>query len=117
METAVSILTTRMERGEFVVIDATNSKTKEMTRYKEMADTYRYRIYCVDFTSVPIEECKRRNQTREQFRIVSDEVIENMYSRFKTQAVPKSIKVISPEDLDSIWYKPIDLSSYKRFIT
>ena len=108
------ILTTRMERGEFVVIDATNSKTKEMTRYKEMADTYRYRIYCVDFTSVPIEECKRRNQTREQFRIVPDEVIENMYSRFKTQAVPKSIKVISPEDLDSIWYKPIDLSSYKR---
>ena len=35
-----------------------------MNRYKEMCDTYRYRIFCVDFTDIPIEEVKRRfNQT------------------------------------------------------
>lgn len=51
------ILEARMQRGEFVVIDATNSKTVEMNRYKTMAQTYRYRIYCVDFTDVPMEEC------------------------------------------------------------
>lgn len=49
------ILEARMQRGEFVVIDATNSKTVEMNRYKTMAQTYRYRIYCVDFTDVPME--------------------------------------------------------------
>ena len=53
------ILEAEIRRGEFVVIDATNSKTVEMNRYKTMAQTYRYRIYCVDFTDVPMEECKR----------------------------------------------------------
>ena len=56
------MLEARMQRGEFVVIDATNSKTQEINRYKDMAKTYRYRMYCVDMTGVPMEECKRRNK-------------------------------------------------------
>ena len=39
------LLETRMKRGEFTVIDATNSKTIEMNRYKSMCEKYRYRIY------------------------------------------------------------------------
>ena len=113
-KTLFSILEIRMQRGDFTVIDATNSKTAEMNRYKEMCSTYRYRIYCVDFTDIPIEEVKRRNAGREALRQVSDEVIERMYARFATQKIPSGIKVIRPDELDSIWLQRLDMSHYKR---
>ena len=62
--TLFRILETRMQNGEFTVIDATNSKTAEMKRYKDLANNYRYRIYCIDMTDVPIDEVKRRNHSR-----------------------------------------------------
>lgn len=113
-DTLFKVLEARMLRGEFVVIDATNSKTKEMNRYKDMASTYRYRIYCVDFTNIPIEECKRRNRLRPQFKQVPDEAIDKMYSRFETQDIPAGIKILKPDELDTIWFKPIDLSSFRK---
>ena len=113
-KTLFNLLETRMQKGEFTVIDATNSKTSEMNRYKEMCDTYRYRIYCVDFTDIPIEEVKRRNANREPLKRVPDEVIDKMYSRFATQKIPSGIKVIKPDDLDTIWMKVIDLSKYNK---
>ena len=112
--TLFNLLEYRMQKGEFTVIDATNSKTVEMNRYKNMCDTYRYRIYCVDFTDIPIEEVKRRNAARPEVKRVPDEVIDKMYSRFATQKIPAGIKVIKPNELDKIWFKSIDLSEYKK---
>lgn len=109
-----SLLEIRMQNGEFTVIDATNSKTSEINRYKEMCETYRYRMYCVDFTDIPIDEVKRRNRSREPFKRVSEEVIDRMYSRFATQKVPSGVKVIKPGELNTIWLKRIDLSGYNR---
>lgn len=108
------MLEARMQRGEFVVIDATNSKTQDINRYKDMAKTYRYRMYCVDMTTVPMEECKRRNKLRPIYKQVPDEVIEKMYARFETQPIPAGVTVIQPDELDKIWYKPNDYSHYKR---
>lgn len=108
------MLEERMQRGEFVVIDATNSKTEEMNRYKNMAKTYRYRMYCIDMTDVPMEECKIRNRLRPAYKQVPDDVIEKMYSRFETQKIPSGITVIKPDELDKIWMKPIDFSHYKK---
>ena len=113
-KTLFNLLETRMQKGEFTVIDATNSKTSEMNRYKEMCNTYRYRIYCVDFTDIPIEEVKRRNANREPLKRVPDEAIDKMYSRFATQKIPSGIKVIKPNELDTIWIKMFDLSEYKK---
>lgn len=113
-KTLFNLLEVRMQKGEFTVIDATNSKTSEMNRYKEMCNTYRYRIYCVDFTDIPIEEVKRRNASREPLKRVPEEAIDKMYSRFVTQKIPSGIKVIKPDELDSIWMKKIDLSEYKK---
>lgn len=113
-KTLFGLLEVRMQKGEFTVIDATNSKTSEMNRYKEMCITYRYRIYCVDFTDIPIEEVKRRNANREVYKRVPEEVVDKMYSRFATQKIPSGIKVIKPDELDTIWLKMIDLSAYKR---
>lgn len=113
-KTLFNLLETRMQKGEFTVIDATNSKTSEMNRYKEMCNTYRYRIYCVDFTDIPIEEVKRRNANREVLKRVPEEAIDKMYSRFATQKIPSGIKVIKPDELDTIWMIMIDLSEYKK---
>lgn len=113
-KTLFNLLEIRMQKGEFTVIDATNSKTSEMNRYKQMCETYRYRMYCVDFTDIPIEEVKRRNANREELKRVPDESIDKMYSRFKTQKIPSGIKVIKPDELDSIWMKLFDLSEYKK---
>lgn len=113
-KTLFNLLEIRMQKGEFTVIDATNSKTSEMNRYKQMCETYRYRMYCVDFTDIPIDEVKRRNDSREELKRVPDEAIDKMYSRFKTQKIPSGIKVIKPDELDSIWMKLFDLSEYKK---
>lgn len=113
-KTLFNLLEVRMQKGEFTVIDATNSKTSEMNRYKEMCNTYRYRIFCVDFTDIPIEEVKRRNANREVLKRVPEEAIYKMYSRFATQKIPSGIKVIKPNELDTIWMKMFDLSEYKK---
>jgi len=113
-EMLFDMLQSRMERGEFTVIDATNSKTVEMNRYKELAESYRYRIYCVDFTDVPMEECIKRNNLRPEYKQVSQSAIEKMYSRFATQKIPTGITKINRDELDTILYKPIDLSQYNK---
>lgn len=113
-KTLFNLLEVRMQKGEFTVIDATNSKTSEMNRYKEMCNTYRYRIYCVDFTDISIDEVKRRNANREVLKRVPEEAIDKMYSRFTTQKIPSGIKVIKPDELDTIWMRMIDLSEYKK---
>ena len=59
-KTLFNILETRMRNGEFTVIDATNSKTAEMNRYKKMCDEYRFRMFCVDFPhpALPLNNSK-----------------------------------------------------------
>lgn len=112
--TLFNILEVRMKRGEFTVIDATNTKTSEMNRYKDLAKKYRYRIYCVDMTDVPIEVAKERNKKRDPIKYVPEEAIDRAYARFATQKIPSGIKAIKPNELDTIFYKPIDLSEYDK---
>ena len=78
----------------FTVIDATNSKTSEMARYKDLADEYRYRIYIKDLTNVPIETCKKQNLQRPEYKHVPEEVIDKIYSRFAGQKIPSGIKTL-----------------------
>ena len=92
----------RMKNGSTVVVDATNSKTAEMTRYKNLADFYRYRLFVVDFTWIDKEEVIKRNSERKpDFKIVPDQVIQNQYSRFATQKVPSGIQVIRSDDVEA----------------
>lgn len=109
------LLEKRMKKGEFTVIDATNSKTSEISRYKEYAKKYRYRMYIVDMTDIPVEVVKVRNANRlPEYKRVPEEAIDKMYARFATQKVPSGVKVIKPDELDTILYKPMDLSGYKK---
>lgn len=113
-KTLFSILESRMQNGEFTVIDATNSKTSEINRYKNLCDIYKYRMYCVDFTDVPIEVAKDRNRFREPLKIVPDDVIDKCYSRFATQKIPSGVTVIKPDELHKVFMGKNDLSQYKK---
>jgi predicted kinase len=108
-KTLFDILEARMERGEFTVIDATNSKTSEINRYKQMCTTYRFRLICVDFTYIPIEQVKTQNKMRPEYKHVPDIAIENMYARFATQKIPSGVQVIKPDELDKIWLENWDV--------
>lgn len=108
------LLEIRMKNGEFTVVDATNSKTSEIKRYKELCDAYRYRIFCVDFTGVPIEVTKERNKQRAELKQVPEEAIEKMYARFETQKIPSGVTVIKPDELDKVFMRQLDLSEYKK---
>ena len=110
----MQMLEKRMENGEFTVVDVTNSKTSEMNKYKTLATTYKYRIYCIDMTDLPIDVCKDRNLQREPLKRVPEEAIDKMYARFETQKVPTGITVLKPDELDQIWIRPIDLSQYSK---
>lgn len=112
--TLFKLLEIRMQNGEFTVIDATNSKTSEMNRYKELCAAYKYRIFCVDFTDIPIETAKERNRQREMLKRVPDETIDKMYARFQTQKIPSGITVIKPDELDKVWMRQFDMSAYRR---
>ena len=112
-----------MDRGEFTVIDATNSKTSEINRYKELASKYRYRMFCVDMTKVPIEECKRRNLTRPLLKQVPEASIEKMYARFSTQKIPSGVTVINytgeyetdqKELEEKVFVKKFNFDEYKK---
>ena len=113
-ETLFQMLEIRMKNGEFTVVDATNSKTIEMTRYRDLARKYRYRIYIIDMTGIPIEETKRRNAGRPELKRVPDFVIDRMYSRFESQNIPAGITPLKPDELDKIWFRPMDISRYEK---
>lgn len=110
------LLQERMQRGCFTIVDATNIRSSDLSRYKKMAEEYKYRVYVLDFTDVSLEEVKRRNLLRPEYKQVPEYVIDNMYARLKDNKVPSGITVLKPENITSIWFKPRDLSAYRRIV-
>ena len=109
------LLEKRMSRGEFVIIDATHSKSSDFSRYNKLCERYRYRKYYVDFSDVPIEECKRRNALREDYKRVPENVIEKMYSRLKTQSKTSGwVEVDKNNFWNEVGMKCLDMNHYER---
>ena len=109
------LLEKRMSRGEFVVIDATHSKSSDFSRYNKLCGRYRYRKYYVDFSDVPIEECKRRNSLREDYKQVPEIVIDKMYSRLKTQQKTSGWVEINKNNFwGEIGVKLFDMNNYEK---
>lgn len=110
------MLEQRMKRGEFVIVDATNSLTADMARYKHLVELYRYRALIVDMTDIPKDVCKQRNAHRlPEYKRVPEFVINRMYDRFQIESIPKWIKVIKPEEVDDvIQLKPLDFNKWDK---
>lgn len=109
------IVEKRMNLGEFIVVDATHITNKSIRQYKKLANKYRYRVYVIDFTSVPIEIALERNKQRKSYKRVSDELIEKTYEKLKTETIPGFATVIPYEKADDvIKLAPLDFSNYKK---
>ena len=116
-KTLFEILEKRMSIGEFTIIDACNSKTSEMNLYKSLAEKYRYRIYCVDFTDIPIEKAKKWNKKRSKYKWVPEESIDLYYSRFATQKMPSGIKIINRKDFEKeVYFRSFDFSNFEKIM-
>jgi len=117
-KTLFSVLEERMKRGELIFVDATHSKTKDFSKYKTLVEKYRYRAYCIDFSDVSIEVTKSRNKNRTpSYKVVPENVIDNMYSRFATQKPPNWCKTIKPSEFyETFKYEPRDLSKYEKVV-
>lgn len=112
------LLEERMERGEFTVVDATHSKTSMISRYKELASKYRYRVSVVDFSDVPLSVLLERNKQREQHKQVPEMAIRNSHLRMSTEKVPGWVNVIHYQDEEALdmalFYHPRDMSHWKK---
>ena len=109
------LLEKRMQNGEFVVIDATHSRSSDFSRYNKLCERYRYRRFYIDFSDVPLEECKRRNSLREEYKRVPENVIEKMYSRLETQAKTSGwVEVDKNNFWNEIGIKLFDMNCYKK---
>ena len=110
------ILKQRMKRGEFTVVDATNSRTSDINKYKELADLYRYRVYIVDFSDVPLETCLSQNKQRPEYKQVPEDAIKRIYERCKTQKIPSGISILDKDNLSSLYETPFDASKYSKLV-
>lgn len=112
-ETLHTMLEKRMQDGCFTVIDATHYKTSLINQYKNLVKRYYYRVYIVDFTDVPYEELVRRNNEREDYKRVPEEVIKKMTTCFTDDTeVKKWCTVIKPEQFEETFtLKPLDLTN------
>ena len=94
------MLESRMEKGEFTVIDATHSTNKLIQQYKNLVTKYGYRVIVVDFKE-DLETIIERNLNREEHKHVPIEVIENIHERLKHEKIPSFAKVIEPADFEN----------------
>lgn len=106
------LLEQRMERGEFVVVNATHYKMELLQRYYNLIKQYRYRAFVVDFTDVPLETCLERNRQREKYKFVPESVLHKMYTVFEAEKNSESCKevsnkftVIKPDEVQDILKK------------
>lgn len=109
------LLEKRMQNGDFTVIDATHTKAKDFKIYKDLADKYRYRLYCVDFSDISLETLLEQNKKREHYKIVPDESVIKMYERLQTSEIPNGVVTLKPTEFkEKVFFKPIDFSHYKK---
>ena len=110
-----SLIKSRMEEGEFTILDATNAGNADIAKYRKLVRNYRYKAFCVDFSDVPVELAKERNLKRPAYEIVPASVIEEIYSIIHKQTVPAFVTVIKPSEFyEKLQYQVVDLSSYRK---
>ena len=105
----------RMQNGDFTIIDATHSDLKLLNKYKDLASTYKYTMYCLEF-DVPLEEALRRNRERDSYKYVPERVIERTYETIKNnEKLPSGLKKIESID-EIINFYTADVNQYEKVV-
>ena len=105
----------RMQNGDFTIIDATHSDLKLLNKYKDLASTYKYTMYCLEF-DVPLEEALRRNRERDSYKYVPERVIERTYETIKNnEKLPSALKKIESIN-EIINFYTADVNQYENVV-
>ena len=105
----------RMQNGDFTIIDATHSDLKLLNKYKDLASTYKYTMYCLEF-DVPLEEALKRNRERDSYKYVPERVIERTYETIKNnEKLPSALKKIESID-EIINFYTADVNQYEKVV-
>ena len=106
----------RMDRGEFVIVDATHYRAALLQQYKKLINKYRYRAFVINFTDVPEETALQRNQLREPYKFVPPNTIRKMYRVFESdrKEVSNRFKILSRKEAIEELYKPM-LFNYNKY--
>ena len=105
----------RMENGDFTIIDATHSDIKPINKYRDLANTYKYTIYYLEFDT-PLEECLKRNRERIGYKYVPEKVIERTWETIKNkEKLPSVFKKINSID-EIINFYTANVNEYKKVI-
>ena len=105
----------RMQNGDFTIIDATHSDLKLLNKYKDLANTYKYTMYCLEF-DVPLEEALRRNRERDNYKYVPERVIERTYETIKNnEKFPSALKKIESIN-EIINFYTADVNQYEKVV-
>ena len=105
----------RMQNGDFTIIDATHSDLKLLNKYKDLANTYKYTMYCLEF-DVPLEEALKRNKERDNYKYVPERVIERTYETIKkNEKLPSALKKIESID-EIINFYTADVNQYEKVV-
>lgn len=118
------ILEERMARGELVCVDATHRDARDFRRYLELADRHRYRVACVDFTPVPLEQALLSNERRDPYSVVPEAAVRRTYAACVAGEVPPEVHVIPwrasgghADGLRAWLAEPVrDLSAWSRVV-
>ncbi|PHH95996.1 metallophosphoesterase [Fusobacterium nucleatum] len=114
-ELLYNYLEMRMQNGDFTIIDATHSDLKLLNKYKDLANTYKYTMYCLEF-DIPLEEALKRNKERDNYKYVPERVIERTYETIKNnEKLPSGLKKINSID-EMINFYTADINEYKKVV-
>ena len=90
------VLAQRMAHGHFTIVDATHVSTQSLRDYKQLADQFRYRLVCLDFSDVSLQVALDRNISREEHKRVPESVIRAMHQKLVASEIPGYYEVVRP---------------------
>lgn len=111
-----TILNERLKNGEFTVIDGIHQNVSDINRYKEYCLRYKYQMYIIDFTNIPIKQVKEQNLKRLTRKRVPEFIIDDFYNNLELLN-PNKFNIIKPDETDKlkdINLKQIDFNKYKK---
>lgn len=108
------LLEERMQKGEFVVVDATHNNDKMMKKYRNLCGFYKYNAFVKEI-DISLEEAYERNMARDEYKRVPREAVERMYRNIQASRVPSYIKPIDNlSEIDNFYIE--DMSKYESIL-
>jgi len=92
--TLFAIVERRMERGELLAIDATHRDATSLAPYLALARAHRYRVLCVDFSTMPLERCLAQNAARPEPFSIPEDVVRDTHTACLLASLPDELAAV-----------------------